>query len=423
MAATAVSGGTPRLSHRQLVQQLDGAMQVPGGSFALLLLTLADLPGLQARIGSEVSGVLVERLAEQIQSALAGRSTVLRFGDAAVCILISAIRNAGHAKLAGEKLVRIAEDVMNDPALMIAPEMNIGIALYPRQASDAESLLRKAQLAAAAARKRAARMQIFDDNCVEQVLTPWKLGGAFAEALRTGGLQVYYQPKVRIADRQTAGVEALMRWSTDGKVIANPDVFIPLAEQADLIQDTTWYTLSNSLQQAATHDNLPVAVNITPGMLHHGDFAEMIRTAVSTWNVPRGGLTLEITEGALISDFEQAMARLNQVRELGVRVSIDDFGTGYSSLSYFKKITADEIKIDKSFVLHMLKEEADRRLVEAILGLARQFSFATVAEGVEDEATLSMLAGMGCDYAQGFLFAPALDSEQLKQWLQRNSHA
>jgi EAL domain-containing protein (putative c-di-GMP-specific phosphodiesterase class I)/GGDEF domain-containing protein len=395
-------------------------MQRAKGSLALLLIDIHDLPGLQARLGFEVTSALLQGLSERFSLALHERGTVLRFGDASFCILIRSIRNGGHAILAAERLARVAEEAMADAALTIAPQMNIGIALYPLQATDADGLLRKAQLAAAAVRKRTARPQVFDESCAEQVLTPWKLGDAFAEALRSGSLQVHYQPKLRIADGRTAGVEVLMRWMRDGRAVATPDIFIPLAEAAGLIQETTWYALSNSLQQAARYEDLRVAVNITPGMLHHNDFVEMIRTAVSTWSVKSGGLTLEITEGALIADFEQATARLARLRELGVRISIDDFGTGYSSLSYFKKICADELKIDKSFVIRMLAEEADQRLVQTIITLARQFRLDVVAEGVEDQPTLDMLARMGCDFAQGYLFAPALSEEQLKVWLRRN---
>jgi EAL domain-containing protein (putative c-di-GMP-specific phosphodiesterase class I) len=305
-------------------------------------------------------------------------------------------------------------------AIVTAPQINIGIALFPLQATDAQDLLRKAQLAAAAVHVRAARLQVFDDSCAEQVLKGWALGEAFAEALESGELQVFYQPKIRIADGRAVGVEALSRWLRDGKPVATPDVFIPLAEEAGLIRDATWYVLSNSLQQAALWDGLHVAVNITPGMLHHSDFVEMIRSAVSIWSAKSGGLTLEITEGALIADFDQAAARLARVRELGVRISIDDFGTGYSSLSYFKKIPADELKIDKSFVMGMLTDEANQRLVQTIINLAHQFNLNVVAEGVENQASLDLLARMGCNYAQGYFFAPALNADQLSVWLKRN---
>lgn len=397
-------------------------MQRADGALALLFIDLADLPTLEARLGFEASAALLQRLSERFHEALRERDAVFRFGDARFCVLISAIRNRGHALLAAEKLARVAEETMTDAALTLAPQINIGIALYPLHASDAETLLRKAQLAAAALHKRAAHLQVFDESCTEQVLTPWELGDAFAQALRTAELQVHYQPKIRIADGRTVGVEALMRWIRNGKPVTTPDVFIPLAEEAGLIQDTTWYALTNAMQQAALHPGLSVAVNITPGMLHHRDFLEMVRTAVATWTMDSSLLTLEITEGALIIDFEQATERLAQLRELGVHISIDDFGTGYSSLSYFKKVPADELKIDKSFVLRMLSDEGDQRLVQTIINLARQFKLAVVAEGVEDQPTLDMLARMDCDFAQGFLFAPALDAERLQEWLITNSH-
>jgi len=385
-----------------------------------MLLDVADFPRLQARLGFEASGVLLRSLSEHLSLALGDRGTVLRFGDASFCVLVRAIRNRGHAILAAERLARAIEQAMADVAIVTAPQINIGIALYPLQATDAQDLLRKAQLAAAAVHVRAARLQVFDESCAEQVLKGWALGEAFAEALESGELQVFYQPKIRIADGRAVGVEALSRWLRDGKPVATPDVFIPLAEEAGLIRDATWYVLSNSLQQAALWDGLHVAVNITPGMLHHSDFVEMIRSAVSIWSAKSGGLTLEITEGALIADFDQAAARLARVRDLGVRISIDDFGTGYSSLSYFKKIPADELKIDKSFVMGMLTDEANQRLVQTIINLAHQFNLNVVAEGVENQASLDLLARMGCNYAQGYFFAPALNADQLSLWLKRN---
>jgi EAL domain-containing protein (putative c-di-GMP-specific phosphodiesterase class I)/GGDEF domain-containing protein len=395
--------------------------QRAAGSLAVLLVDLVDLPKLQARLGFDASTTLLDMLVNEFRSALGERGRVLRFGDSRFCALVRDIRNSGHAVLAAGKLLRVAETVVVTENIAIAPEMHIGVILYPLQAVGAEDVLRKVQLAAAAARARGRRVVVFDAECAEQVLRPWELGEAYAQALETGELDVYYQPKVRISDDRVVGVEALMRWIRDGEPVATPDVFIPLAEEAGLIHKTTWYALSNSLRLAAENDGLGVAVNITPGMLHHREFVEMVSTAISTWNVRPGGLTLEITEGSLIRDFEGSAARLARLRDLGVRISIDDFGTGYSSLSYFKKIPADELKIDKSFVIGMLLDDADQRLVETIISLARQFKLEVVAEGVEHSSVLERLSTMGCDYAQGHLFAPALTSQQLRTWLKRNA--
>jgi len=188
-----------------------------------------------------------------------------------------------------------------------------------------------------------------------------------------------------------------------------------------LIHSVTWYSLSNSLRLSAECAALSVAVNITPGMLHHREFIDMVSTAVSTWGISDRRLTLEVTEGALIADFTEATVRLKKLRDMGIRVSIDDFGTGYSSLSYFKKIPADELKIDKSFVMGMTRDASDHRLVRTIVGLAQHFNLEIVAEGVEDWATFDALAALGCHQAQGFLFSPALSRERLKQWIAASS--
>jgi diguanylate cyclase len=418
MRRPAVSAGQ---SYRDVLGALSAAVQQPNASLALLFVNVVGVSKLQARLGFDTCASLLQALSDGWIEALRGRGLVIRLGDGSFCVIVDAIRNSGHAVLAGEKLARAAEDAMTAAMVAVKPKLSIGISLFPSQAADPEKLLRLAQLAAAAAHHRTVRVLLFDESCAGEVLTPWKLGDAFAQALDAGELSVYYQPQVCMTSGRPVGVEALMRWLKDGEPIATPDVFIPLAEEAGLIYNATWYALSNSFRMAAECGGLSVAVNITPGMLHHREFIDMVRTAAATWGVRDKGLTLEITEGGLIADFVQAVQRLKMLREMGLRVSIDDFGTGYSSLSYFKKIPADELKIDKSFVMRMMEDPADQRLVETILGLARQFNLETVAEGVEDRATFDSLANMGCTYAQGFLFAPALSAERLHEWLQRNS--
>jgi diguanylate cyclase (GGDEF)-like protein len=404
-------------SYQEVLSAIADA-QSANASLALLLVDLADIRTLQARLGFEASAELLDFLTREFCSALRPRGRIVRFGDGRFCVIVDAIRNRGHALLAGEKLIRVARDLMMGAAVAIEHQISIGVALLPGHATQPSALLRCAQLAAATARAQSISLKVFDETCEEQVVKPWKLGEDFAKALDMGELSVYYQPKIKIDDGRTAGVEALSRWMRDGGTVAAPDVFVPLAEQGGLIHNLTWYLLSNALRTSADCDALPVAINVTASMLHHKEFLDMIRTAVSTWALDGRILTLEITEGALIADFNEAVIRLGSLRDAGLRISIDDFGTGYSSLSYFKKIPADELKIDKSFVTRMLQDRADQRLVETIITLARQFKLQTVAEGVEDTATLQALAAMGCDYAQGFLYSPAISNVDLKAWLQ-----
>ncbi len=391
-------------------------------SLALILVDVGEISKFQARLGFAASAAMLQSLDAEFTKALGERGKVIRLGDGRYCAIVQAIRNSGHAVLAAEKLARTADELFNAGGVAIKPRLYIGISLYPAHSDQPESLLRLAQLATEASRKRGARVVVYTDRDGSDVLTPWDLGNDFAHALETGELAVYFQPKISMATGKAVGVESLMRWLRDGRPVTTPDVFIPLAEEAGLIHTTTWYSLSNSLRMSAENDGLAVAVNITPGMLHHREFIDMVRTAVKTWKIDDRRLTLEVTEGALIVDFAQATVRLKKLRDMGIRVSIDDFGTGYSSLSYFKKIPADEIKIDKSFVRGMTTDNADRRLVETIIRLANQFDLQTVAEGVEDHATFQALAELGCHQAQGWLFAPALSRVQLIEWLASHSH-
>ncbi len=396
------------------------ATRRPDASVAVLLVDVADVATLYARLGFEASTLFLRGLTNAFAQVLTSRGTIICFGDGRYCVIISALRNRGHAILAGEKLLRVADDLVTAAALAFKVQISIGIALHPSQTGEPNALLRYAQLAAASARSQSMRLQVYDEGCADRVLKSWELSDAFAKALDNGELSVFYQPKIAILGERVAGVEALSRWLRDGKAIASPDAFIPLAEEAGLVDVATWYVLSNALRLAAECGDLPVAVNISSRMLHHPEFMDMVRTAIATWGVKENGLTLEITEGALIADFDQASNRLAKLRDCGLRISIDDFGTGYSSLSYFKRIPADELKIDKSFVMRMLLDPADRSLVETIVRLARQFRLATVAEGVEDRETYEVLADMGCDYAQGYLFSPAISGDSLKEWLKSN---
>jgi predicted signal transduction protein with EAL and GGDEF domain len=415
------AGGRRSLDYAALSAELRAFLLAAQGRAALLLIDIPEASRMQARLGFEASETLLDTLAAQFSAAMGARAVVRRFGDARFCVMLKAIHSSGHAVLAAEKLLRVADNVLADSAVALKPEMPLGIALCPQHATDAGDLLRYAQLAATTALQRRERLHVFDAESSAQIQRPWELSESFLKALDAGELQVYFQPKVRVSDNRVVGCEALMRWLDEhGKPVARPDVFMGLAEEAGLMHDATWYSLTNSLRLINDLPGMKVAVNITPGMLHHREFVEMVRTAVSTWHVPSGGLTLEVTEGAIIGDFEQSSRLLNQVRDMGVRVSIDDFGTGYSSLSYFKRIPADELKIDKSFTFRIAKDPQDAELVRTILLLGKQFGLEVVAEGVEDATTLAMLRAMGCDYAQGYFFAQALERRRFMDWVYAN---
>ena len=187
-----------------------------------------------------------------------------------------------------------------------------------------------------------------------------------------------------------------------------------------MIGDLTEWVLQTALRETSLarkdSETVTVSVNVSPLTLFDPGFLYAVDSAVSLWGTTHEQLTIEITEGVFIDDFEASKKLLNKLRSKGVRVSIDDFGTGYSSLAYFKKLPADELKIDQSFITKMVENTEDQNLVEVIIELAHKFGLAVVAEGIEDLETLNVLREIGCDMAQGFYISKALEADRLQSW-------
>jgi EAL domain-containing protein (putative c-di-GMP-specific phosphodiesterase class I) len=213
-----------------------------------------------------------------------------------------------------------------------------------------------------------------------------------------------------------------MRWNRPDSGNVPPEIFIDVAEMTGQIDPLTRFAFHRALRQLGEWPKsvgpIGVAVNVTPSIVCNPELVDVIRNTAGLWSVGFDRLTVEVTENALMVDRERSHRVLTEIRELGARISIDDFGTGYSSLSYLKEIPADELKIDKSFVMNMLTDEADRKIVEQIIALGRSFDLEVVAEGVENAEVADRLAAMGCDYAQGFHYARPLPPQDFAAWLQ-----
>jgi EAL domain-containing protein (putative c-di-GMP-specific phosphodiesterase class I) len=199
-------------------------------------------------------------------------------------------------------------------------------------------------------------------------------------------------------------------------------VFVPLADQLGLIEPLTAYVLNTALRQSAEwpagSQPLAVAVNVTPRVIEGGELNGLVASALALWDMVPQRLIVEITEGAIMRNPQASFAVLRELREQGVHISIDDFGTGYSSLAYFKNIPADELKIDKSFVMKMLNDDGDRKIVRTVIELAKSFGLRVTAEGVEDAATAAALADLHCDTLQGYHYSPPLPNAKFVAWLE-----
>jgi len=240
-------------------------------------------------------------------------------------------------------------------------------------------------------------------------------------AIDQGELTVHYQPKVALATRELIGVECLVRWDHPDQGLLMPGDFVPVAEHTGLIGPLTHWVIREALAECRRWSErgrpLGVSVNLSARTLQHPEFPEELDELLAEAGVPAELLTLEIIEGGALTDAERPLAILHRLAERGVRLSLDDFGVGTSAFSYLRTIPVHEIKIDRSFVLGMNTDPADLGIVRSIVGLGQHLGLSVVAEGVESERSLAHLEEMGCDIAQGFLFARPLPPDRLEAWV------
>jgi EAL domain-containing protein (putative c-di-GMP-specific phosphodiesterase class I) len=262
-----------------------------------------------------------------------------------------------------------------------------------------------------------------DDNSVRSLV----LTGELRRALENRSLFLAFQPKVDLRTGRVCGVEALSRWVHPVHGFIPPDQFIPHAERTGLIQPLTHWCLETALERIvelrAKVPELSVAVNLSTRALHAGDVPATVAGLIARWGIRPEGLTLEVTESALMEDPKRALDVLHRLSELGLRLSIDDFGTGYSSLAYLKSLPVDELKIDKAFVMHLHEDDRDAKIVRSTIDLAHGLGLKVVAEGVETEAHVAALSAFGCDIGQGYLFSKPLPVDQWLAWAEGSKWA
>ncbi|MFK2877864.1 putative bifunctional diguanylate cyclase/phosphodiesterase [Rhodanobacter hydrolyticus] len=297
----------------------------------------------------------------------------------------------------------------------------IGIALYPTHAIAAFALLRYAETAQFAAAGSSKAWAFYDASIDPHRPERLSLMGELREAITQGHLELYYQPKLTLATRHLEGVEALVRWNHPQRGLISPDVFIAMAEDTGNIQHLTRWVLGAAVTQASRwHEqglNLSMAVNLSAHDLSDVDLPRYLADLTDLHRLPHALLTLEITERAVIGEFESALRVLQQLGEHGFQIAIDDFGVGQSSLSYLHRLPVDELKIDQSFVKHLIDDVDDRVIVRSIVELSHNLGYKVTAEGVEDEGTLHYLSSIACDHAQGFFVARPMQARALHDFV------
>jgi len=401
----------------QHLRSREGAKTVQG----LALMDISRFRFVNDTLGRQRGDELLRQVGERLQKAAGEVYGVARIGINSFGISVTDARDADAVALAVDHLLRSCFDapfVLSDTELRMAAKA--GIALYPLDGADAETLLRNAEAAANKAKASADSLLFYTAGMNTRVAETLSLEGRLREALEEGQFVLHYQPKQRLADGQIVGAEALIRWNDPRRGLVPPGLFIPVLEETGLIYDVGRWALQQALRdnqrwRHAGHPALRVAVNVSALQLRHRNFIAEVQQALAFDAGAGAGLELELTESMVMDDVQHSQRSLHALREMGITVAIDDFGTGFSSLSYLATLPADTLKIDRSFVMGMDASPQGQVLVATIINLAHSLGLNVVAEGVETQDQLHRLAVLGCDEIQGYLLSRPLPVEAFEQ--------
>ena len=409
------------LFHQSLEDALAKAME----SRRRVMVAIIDLDRFKEvndTLGHQNGDLLLKELAKRLREATGPEDTIARMGGDEFGLVIFDAENPEAF------LVNLRELINRDveiSGLPLSVEASIGYVIAPEDGANADSLMRRADVAMYVAKAQHQGVVRYDPKHDHYDAANLSLMAEFRHGIDTNQLVLHYQPKAALSTGNVEAVEALVRWQHPSHGLLFPDTFVPLAEQTDLIDKLTIWVLEAALTEirdlAPNSENLTVSINVSARNLCKADFAKKVVEVVNRVGASADRLIIEITETALLTDPVGAAKVLAELHRAGVRVSIDDFGCGQTSLGYLSELPIHELKIDKSFVFDMLDNAAHNAIVCSVIDLGHNLAFRVVAEGVETEAILDALRNAGCDVAQGYLLARPMPVDKLQKWLSEES--
>lgn len=416
------------LPNRSLIQdRLQQALRMAQRaqqSLAVMLIDLDLFKQVNDTLGHEAGDQLLKEVGRRFSSQLRHSDTVGRLGGDEFAVIAPSADTEAATSLARNLLAALEPEFeVNGTRFSVAA--SIGIAVYPTHGNDVSGLFRHADAAMYIAKRTRFGYSIYDAS--EEFSTPGRLAltGDLRQALANREFELYYQPKIDLNTGMLVGVEALSRWPHPHMGFVSPDEFIPIMEQTGLIRSHSLWAIERALHQVSCWQKngltLSVAVNLSMHSLLDPQFPGQLLALLNRFADASLNLILEITESVFLSEHVTVRDALLQLRKQGVQFSIDDFGTGYSSLSRLRKLPVSELKIDRSFVKDMLKNNDDAVIVRSTVDLAHNLGLFVIAEGVESEASLMLLREMGCDLAQGDFISRSLPADEFALFLE-NTH-
>lgn len=398
---------------------------------AVLFLDLDNFKVINDSLGHQAGDELLKNVTQRLISHARPEDTVARLGGDEFTLLLENLTDIAEATTVAGRIT----EALQSPIILQGYEMfvtaSIGIAVSVGGYGDADALLRDADIAMYQAKNAGkAHHVVFDRSMNHHAMERLELEAELRQAIDNGELRVHYQPIMTLDTGKVSEVEALVRWEHPRRGLVPPSKFIPLAEETGLIAALGQWVLREACHQAAAwHAQYPdqepliISVNLSAKQLQHADLVGQVAEVLRESGLPPQCLKLEITESVMMANVDATIAKLYQLKELGLSLAVDDFGTGYSSMAYLSRFPIDTLKIDRSFVNRMGRQSEDDAIVRAIVNLAKTLNLRITSEGIETSEQLAELQALGCDHGQGYLFARPLTTAAVSAFLSASNLA
>jgi predicted signal transduction protein with EAL and GGDEF domain len=357
-----------------------------------------------------------EQISIRLRTVLRDSDTIVRMDTGELAVLLPSVGGAEDVIFVASKVLIKLEEPLLMQGLSFDVQPRIGIALFPEHSTNADTLVRRADIALTTAKRKRSKYVLYSQEQNSVSRTPLRMS-ELRQAIVTDQLFLLYQPKINLKNSRIAGLEVLTRWQHPELGLISPDEFIPVAERTGLIIPLTLWVLHQGLLQCRAWNDMAidvsVAINLSMWNLEAQELPDQIAGLIKSVGIPPDRLELEITESAIMGDPQKTMRTLTCIRDLGVRFTIDDFGTGYSSLAHLRKLPVTGMKIDKSFVQNMESDRDNAVIVRSIIDLGHNLGLKVTAEGVESQEAREMLVAFQCDEAQGYYFTQPIPATEV----------
>jgi diguanylate cyclase (GGDEF)-like protein len=422
----ALTGLGNRMLFREELQNALKVSQLTKEKLAILFIDLDGFKNVNDTLGHSIGDALLKALSVRIRDNLPENVLIARLGGDEFAVMQSPSNKPEQAISLANKIVEIVNKPCRIDNHNLLVSASIGIAVSSGQDDSVENMLKCADLAMYRAKADGrgsagpGTFRMFDPEMDTAAQAALRLKSEMRQALMAGGFELHYQPLVSMETRQVTGFEALLRWPHAERGMVSPAEFIPVAEDTGLIVPLGEWVLREACAEAMKWPGqIRIAVNLSPVQFQRGSLVAIVVGALAASGLPPSRLELEITEAVLLDRTERNVMVLQQLRELGVKISMDDFGTGFSSLSYLRSFPFDKIKIDQSFIQNLSNDGRSQTIVSAITGLGLSFGMSTAAEGVETEEQMECLVVKGCTEVQGRFFSMPVPASQVGALLER----